>query len=281
MTATLFSRVVVGVDGSPAGIRRPRSGAPPARRRRRARRGRRLPGSGSPSTPAWKRRGRHQIDAEAEATARAGPRGACRGAGRQRLCRARPRHRASARESAGDRRHGDRGGFALAQPCRRDRPRQRRRPAPAPRAGGVLVGRATGERAFPASRCCSHGRLGTVGAGGRRGPRARRAVRRRDQRHRRGRRKGVDTVGIRLEPLEWDRRPPVEALLAHVDEADLLVVGSRGLHGFGALGSASERVAHRAPCSVLVVHGVTPISSRSREAEKAKVDHRAPSRAKI
>ena len=36
-------------------------------------------------------------------------------------------------------------------------------------------------------------------------------------------------------------------------DADLLVVGSRGLHGVRALGSVSERVAHRAPCSVLVV----------------------------
>ena len=35
--------------------------------------------------------------------------------------------------------------------------------------------------------------------------------------------------------------------------ADLLVVGSRGLHGARTLGSVSERVAHRAPCSVLVV----------------------------
>lgn len=37
--------------------------------------------------------------------------------------------------------------------------------------------------------------------------------------------------------------------------ADLLVVGSRGLDGARALGSVSERVAHRAPCSVLVVRG--------------------------
>jgi nucleotide-binding universal stress UspA family protein len=35
--------------------------------------------------------------------------------------------------------------------------------------------------------------------------------------------------------------------------ADLLVVGSRGLHGLRALGSVSERVAHRASCSTLVV----------------------------
>ena len=46
---------------------------------------------------------------------------------------------------------------------------------------------------------------------------------------------------------------PVDALAAGAEGADLLVVGSRGLHGARALGSVSERVAHKAPCSVLVV----------------------------
>jgi nucleotide-binding universal stress UspA family protein len=46
---------------------------------------------------------------------------------------------------------------------------------------------------------------------------------------------------------------PVPALLAASADADLLVIGSRGLHGFKALGSVSERVAHQAHCSVLVV----------------------------
>jgi nucleotide-binding universal stress UspA family protein len=45
----------------------------------------------------------------------------------------------------------------------------------------------------------------------------------------------------------------VDALLAAAAESDLLVVGSRGLHGLRALGSVSERIAHRARCSVLVV----------------------------
>lgn len=53
--------------------------------------------------------------------------------------------------------------------------------------------------------------------------------------------------------LDRDERPPVEALCAGSAGADLLVVGSRGLHGVAALGSVSERVAHRAACSVLVV----------------------------
>jgi nucleotide-binding universal stress UspA family protein len=48
---------------------------------------------------------------------------------------------------------------------------------------------------------------------------------------------------------------PVEALVEVSRDADLLIVGSRGLHGLKALGSVSERVAHRASCSVLVVRG--------------------------
>lgn len=46
---------------------------------------------------------------------------------------------------------------------------------------------------------------------------------------------------------------PVEALATNAQQNDLLVVGSRGLHGLRALGSVSERVAHQARCSVLVV----------------------------
>jgi nucleotide-binding universal stress UspA family protein len=46
---------------------------------------------------------------------------------------------------------------------------------------------------------------------------------------------------------------PVRALVAAGADADLVVVGSRGLHGLESLGSVSERVAHEAPCSVLVV----------------------------
>lgn len=60
----------------------------------------------------------------------------------------------------------------------------------------------------------------------------------------------VNTVatGVRVE-----EGAPVDALVAGAEGADLLVIGSRGLHGARALGSVSERVAHKAPCSVLVV----------------------------
>ena len=42
-----------------------------------------------------------------------------------------------------------------------------------------------------------------------------------------------------------DERKPADYLLATSKDADLLVLGSRGLHGFAALGSVSERVAHQ------------------------------------
>ncbi|MDQ3889230.1 MAG: universal stress protein [Actinomycetota bacterium] len=45
----------------------------------------------------------------------------------------------------------------------------------------------------------------------------------------------------------------VDTLTAASESADLMVVGSRGLHGLKALGSVSERVAHQASSSVLVV----------------------------
>ena len=53
--------------------------------------------------------------------------------------------------------------------------------------------------------------------------------------------------------LQIDDRHPLEALVAALREVDLLVIGSRGLHGVRALGSVSERVAHQAACSILVV----------------------------
>ena len=46
---------------------------------------------------------------------------------------------------------------------------------------------------------------------------------------------------------------PVPAILSAAADADLVVVGSRGLHGLKSLGSVSERVAHQARCSTLVV----------------------------
>jgi nucleotide-binding universal stress UspA family protein len=66
--------------------------------------------------------------------------------------------------------------------------------------------------------------------------------------------KPLDLDGlVHVQGLEWDTRDPVTTLVAASEAADLVVVGSRGLHGLGSLGSVSERVAHQAHCSVLVV----------------------------
>jgi nucleotide-binding universal stress UspA family protein len=59
--------------------------------------------------------------------------------------------------------------------------------------------------------------------------------------------------GAALRVVEAVDEPPVAALVAASRDADLLLVGSRGLTGWKALGSVSERVAHEAGCSVLVV----------------------------
>lgn len=68
--------------------------------------------------------------------------------------------------------------------------------------------------------------------------------------------KGVDKRMVAL--IVGDRPQdvsdgPVEALVASAADADLLIVGSRGLHGLKSLGSVSERLAHQAQCSVLVI----------------------------
>jgi nucleotide-binding universal stress UspA family protein len=67
--------------------------------------------------------------------------------------------------------------------------------------------------------------------------------------------KGLDLEAVRaLTPsIVLDPGKPVDTLVDLAEEADLLVVGSRGLHGPRALGSVSERVGHQAPCSVLVI----------------------------
>jgi nucleotide-binding universal stress UspA family protein len=66
---------------------------------------------------------------------------------------------------------------------------------------------------------------------------------------------GVDlsSVQLRAPLVEIVDERPVAALVEASKGAGLLIVGSRGLHGLRALGSVSERLAHRAACSVLVV----------------------------
>jgi nucleotide-binding universal stress UspA family protein len=59
--------------------------------------------------------------------------------------------------------------------------------------------------------------------------------------------------GATVTPLTVDAGRVAHALVEAARDADLLVVGSRGTHGARSLGSVSERVAHEAPCSVLIV----------------------------
>ena len=67
---------------------------------------------------------------------------------------------------------------------------------------------------------------------------------------------GTDSTG-----LEIERRVvcdlPARALLDAAADADLLVVGSRGLGGFQGLllGSVSQQVVHHAPCPIVIVPG--------------------------
>ena len=65
----------------------------------------------------------------------------------------------------------------------------------------------------------------------------------------------VDVEAARGIAADLEEQPEgaVDVLVAASESADLVVVGSRGLHGLKALGSVSERVAHRAESSVLVV----------------------------
>ena len=80
------------------------------------------------------------------------------------------------------------------------------------------------------------------------------------------RRRVAQIVGRDREELPDD---PVDALVAAAADADLLVVGSRGLHGVKALGSVSERVAHQARSSVLIVRDASPDSGEERSGRLA------------
>ena len=68
-----------------------------------------------------------------------------------------------------------------------------------------------------------------------------------------GKRVDLDEIAKRHPRVYVAAGRPVPALVDASATADLLVVGSRGLHGPRALGSVSERIAHEANCSVLVV----------------------------
>jgi nucleotide-binding universal stress UspA family protein len=75
----------------------------------------------------------------------------------------------------------------------------------------------------------------------------------------------ADLVGARLvaPDVEVHEGRPVDVLAVLSEFTDLAVVGSRGLKGVRALGSVSERIAHDAHSSVLVVRGTPATIERS------------------
>lgn len=64
----------------------------------------------------------------------------------------------------------------------------------------------------------------------------------------------AETEGISIERAVIEAPAP-RALVDAAEDADLLVVGSRGLGGFAGLllGSVSQQCAHHAPCPVVIV----------------------------
>jgi nucleotide-binding universal stress UspA family protein len=68
--------------------------------------------------------------------------------------------------------------------------------------------------------------------------------------------KAMDLAGVSMivgDAYHVIPEDPVSALAAASADVDLLVLGSRGLHGLKSLGSVSEQLAHRASCSTLIV----------------------------
>lgn len=61
-------------------------------------------------------------------------------------------------------------------------------------------------------------------------------------------------AGLEVDVVVRDAQP-ADALVEAAEDADLLVVGSRGLGGFSGLmlGSVGQQAAHHAPCPVVIV----------------------------
>jgi nucleotide-binding universal stress UspA family protein len=71
-----------------------------------------------------------------------------------------------------------------------------------------------------------------------------------------------DHTGVEVEPVVREGAP-ARVLLEEADDADLLVVGSRGLGGFRGLllGSVGQQCSHHAPCPVVIVPHERELSS--------------------
>lgn len=69
----------------------------------------------------------------------------------------------------------------------------------------------------------------------------------------------VDHEGVEVQTLALQDRHPAEALVEQSEDADMLVVGSRGLGGFAGLvvGSVSQHCLHHAKCPVTVIRAST------------------------
>ncbi len=82
---------------------------------------------------------------------------------------------------------------------------------------------------------------------------------------------GVQVIGHLSEP------PADKALIDASDGAELLVVGSRGLHGFNevVVGSVSNECAHHAKCPVVIVRPEQP-AGRGRPATRAALSPEPP-----
>ncbi|MBK7019867.1 MAG: universal stress protein [Candidatus Microthrix sp.] len=70
------------------------------------------------------------------------------------------------------------------------------------------------------------------------------------------------------------RGPPAQVLLEAAEDADMVVVGSRGLGGFAGLllGSVARRVTHLAPCPVVVVPSENNEGRRGPDREPGRWD---------
>jgi nucleotide-binding universal stress UspA family protein len=77
----------------------------------------------------------------------------------------------------------------------------------------------------------------------------------------------IEATGVEAVSLTKEGSPHREIVeTAQSTDASLIVLGSRGLTGLRALGGVGERVAHHAPCSVLIVRRLAhPIADADRE----------------
>jgi nucleotide-binding universal stress UspA family protein len=73
---------------------------------------------------------------------------------------------------------------------------------------------------------------------------------------------GDQAAGLEVEPVVREGAP-ARVLLEAASDADLLVVGSRGLGGFRGLllGSVGQQCTHHAPCPVVIVPHERELSS--------------------